>query len=90
MDSTDLSDFTTGQLLVEVFSRFDHAIFGGIRERTSRDSGNSGKIAVSRRWKGNAVTAEGLCSSLSFHIERNWSDRCDGLDQVDDDMDDHA
>lgn len=76
MPPLDIKFVNTDELINEVFNRYDHVIFTGIRD------GYDGKdtIRKTRRYKGNSETCIGLCERMSIVIHDDESDREDATD----------
>lgn len=64
--SLELED--TDDLLLELFSRFDHAVFSGFLTTNEKER----EHLVRRRWKGNSMTCAGLCQELSISVIGDW------------------
>lgn len=58
----------TDDLISELLSRFDHAVFMGIQCR----GGVNNDIVSVRRWIGNSYTDVGLCQSLQRSILKEY------------------
>jgi hypothetical protein len=60
---------STNDLLNELLSRFDHAVFGGMKVRPLREGENDtpdGQIYEEKRVVGNTRTCQGLCFALQL------------------------
>ena len=59
----ELAFYSNDQLVYELMSRFDSAIFNG----TKYSGGESHYMA---KWKGTIIERVGLCSVLDYHMQR--------------------
>jgi hypothetical protein len=78
----DLELAETDDLLNEVFSRFDHACFIGMREQEYGEK-THGFI---RKWKGNSHACSGLCQDLSLLILTAFIDRNELVEDEDEEL----
>lgn len=75
--SGDLELIETDALLEELFSRFDHACFVGLKDR------DDSTYAVRIRWHGNSYTVSGLCQRASMRAIEDWEAGCDDAEGED-------
>ena len=67
----ELADTT--DLLDEVFKRFDHAVFSGMKVRPDgRPESVDGQIYEKRRTMGNTRVCQGLCFDLMLWKQEEW------------------
>lgn len=55
----DLDLISTDDLMEELFGRFDHAVFEGVKVNVTRE-----ESVIERQWKGDAL----MCCGLGTHI----------------------
>lgn len=63
---------STEDLLDELFSRFDHVVFAGMKARPIRD----GQIYEKKRTMGNTRTCQGLCFALMLMKQADFDEGC--------------
>jgi len=69
----DMKFISTNELLQEILSRFDHAIFIGIRCLDMvKKEGDITRIETSRKWKGNSYTCAGMAMEIGREILENF------------------
>jgi hypothetical protein len=73
----DLDLIETSALLDELFKRFDHAVFSGIRGH------DKNKYAVAARYKGNAFTCHGLAGNVAKRALDDWRQTSEDADTED-------
>lgn len=66
---------TTTALIEELLSRFDTAIFAGIRDEGKKVSA-SGSTFELKLYRGDGHKALGLLSRLNYHINMNYDKHC--------------
>ena len=59
----DLQLKSTNELLNEIFSRFDHAVFCGVKLSIKKD-----RDLYEKHYQGNYPTCMGLCDIIKTHI----------------------
>ena len=70
MTEQDLKLTPTEDLLDEVLSRFEHAVFGGMR----CDEHAPETCSYKRRWKGNIATCMGLALKITYDANGEWEE----------------
>ena len=65
----------TEQLITELLSRYDHAVFAGMKVRNEDLITKDGEIVEMRRWVGNTRVCQGLCFELMCRAQASWEDR---------------
>jgi len=83
----DLKLVSTDDLVAELLSRHDHAVFMGVKIKSYQPGQETKEELASidslRRWIGNSYTCAGLCSSLSKSILNDFSEREQPLEKGD-------
>lgn len=77
-EETRFVDVATDDLLNEVLSRFDHAVFIGHQDRMKDRS------RIVRRWKGNAHTISGLAHDVANVVLADMHERSEYSPQPED------
>ena len=78
LDGERMSDITfvsTKDLIEELFSRYEHAVFAGIKIVDAES------ILSKRDYKGNSDTCIGLCAKIQHLIIQDW-EKADRMDEA--------
>ena len=67
----ELGLVNTDELLRELFRRYDHAVFSGIKELQNEPDLT---LETARRWTGNLVTCEAIAHNLSHTLAHELDD----------------
>jgi hypothetical protein len=81
----DLALFSSHDLIEEVMSRFDHAVFSGLKVQ-----GDELPYIVHRQQVGNILTCIGMCHSLAFTLSAEHEDAGEPSDDEYDDGSDQS
>ena len=67
---------STDDLLTEIFNRFDHVVFAGMKVRpdTTLDSAD-GQLYEKQKTRGNTRVCQGLCFALQMFKQADWEER---------------
>jgi len=73
-----LSLYSLDDLIEEVFRRFDHAVFVGVKALdVINKEDDTTRILTQRRWKGNHYTCSGLCFDMARKICKDYEQQED-------------
>lgn len=64
----DLEYASDEELIIELLSRFDHVVFGGLKLPTDVDQ------RMHRRWKGNSLTCAGIGAEITRAVLNELED----------------
>ena len=67
----------TDELIRELFARYDHAIFAGMKVKSEDELTKDGEIIETRRWVGNTRVCQGLAFEMMYRAQASWEDRCE-------------
>lgn len=65
----------TDDLIAELLSRYDHALFAGMKVQSEDAISKDGKIVENRKWVGNTRVIQGLCFEIMCRAQASWEDR---------------
>ena len=82
----DIKFLPSDKLIIELLSRYDHAIFSGMKIGINKEN----DCLTARKWVGNSATCSGLCSQMQYRINKTNDDESAHLEDDDRILGDHA
>ena len=70
---------TTDALITELLSRFDHAIFAGMKVMSEHED-KDGDIFETRRHVGNTRVCQGLAFEIMCRTQAKWEDKVEPVE----------